>query len=108
MTSKTLRVGDADRLAAANQLATHTAAGRLTLAEHDQRVTAVWAAQTRTDLEAVFADLPTLHRPDARGRAPIRVAAAVGSVLAGARVLAVWLATLAHPAWAANMMNACM
>lgn len=82
MTSRPLRVGDADRLAAATELATHTAAGRLTLAEHDQRVTAVWAARTRTDLDAVFTDLPTLHRPDAGGRPPIRVAATVASVLA--------------------------
>lgn len=108
MTSAALRVGDADRLAAANQLATHTAAGRLSLAEHDQRVTAVWAARTRADLDAVFADLPTLRPPPAGRSLSIRIAATVASVLAAAPVLAVWLAALASPAWVANMMSGCM
>ena len=107
MTSRPLRVGDADRLAAAEQLAAHTAAGRLTLAEHDHRVTAVWAARTRADLHTLFADLPALI-VQPTGRRPPATAATVASALVVVAVLAIWLAALAHPAWAASLMAACM
>jgi hypothetical protein len=103
MTDQPLRVGDTDRLAAANQLATHTAAGRLTLAEHDQRV---WAARTRADLDALFTDLPAIRQRPRRAKLP--GATAVISVLAVVAVLAVWLAAMAHPAWASDLMAGCM
>jgi hypothetical protein len=108
MTSRPLRVGDAERLTAANQLAAHTAAGRLTLAEHDQRVAAAWAACTGPDLDALFADLPAPvveHRP--AGRLPTATAGVL-SMLAIVTVLAAWLAALAYPAWASGIMAGCM
>lgn len=107
MTSKSLRVGDADRLAAAERLTAHTTAGRLTLAEHDQRVSAVWAARTRAELDGLFTDLPALVAPPTGGRWSA-AAATVLSVLLVVAVLAVWLAVMVHPAWAASMMAACM
>jgi hypothetical protein len=106
MTDQPLRVGDADRLAAANQLATHTAAGRLTLAEHDQRVGAAWAARTRADLDALFTDLPAIGQRPSRGRLP--GATTVISILAVVALLTVWLAAMAHPAWASDLMAGCM
>jgi hypothetical protein len=51
------RVGDADREAAAEQLRTAVADGRLELAELDERLTAAYSARTRAELAAVTADL---------------------------------------------------
>jgi hypothetical protein len=107
MTPRSLRVGDADRLAAADQLAVHTAAGRLTLVEHDERVVAVWAARTRADLDALFTDLPCLVASPMGGRLPTSAPTAT-VVLIILAVLTAWLAALAHPAWAATMMAGCM
>jgi hypothetical protein len=63
-----LRASDADRYAAADQLAGHTAVGRLSLDEFDRRVRAVWAAQTHGELHRLFADLPRpVPTPQASG-----------------------------------------
>ena len=51
------RVGDADREAAAEQLRTAVADGRLELAELDDRLTAAYNARTRGELALVTADL---------------------------------------------------
>jgi hypothetical protein len=107
MTSRPLRVGDADRLAAADRLATHTAAGRLTLAEHDHRVAAVWAARTADDLDALFADLPGVGGHRASSRSPAAMTTVLAALLVVA-VLVAWLASVVNPAWAASMMAACM
>jgi hypothetical protein len=56
---------DADRDAAADALADGVAAGRLSLAEHNARLDAVFAAVTAGQLSAVTADLPA--RPARRG-----------------------------------------
>lgn len=53
-----LRVADADREAAAERLREAVAEGRLELAELDERLSAVYAAKTRADLEPLTADLP--------------------------------------------------
>lgn len=53
-----LRIGDAERDAAAAALGEHYAAGRLTKEEYDERVDQVWAARFDADLRPVFADLP--------------------------------------------------
>jgi hypothetical protein len=50
---------DADRDAAARQLNDGFAAGRLTAAEHSDRVHAVYAARTWPELARLTADLPT-------------------------------------------------
>lgn len=52
------RVGNAERDAAVTALNEHWQAGRLDPAEHERRTTAAYAAVTRADLDALFADLP--------------------------------------------------
>jgi hypothetical protein len=54
-----MRVSDAEREAAAAELREHFASGRLNSDELDQRLTAAFAAKTRADLNALFADLPS-------------------------------------------------
>ncbi len=54
-----MRVSDAERDAAAAELREHFASGRLDQEELDQRLTAVFAAKTRGDLNAQFTDLPS-------------------------------------------------
>jgi len=64
---KELRIGDAERTAAADELGEHYAQGRLTAEEHSERLDRIWAARTSSDLAPVFADLPgsTYHPPRA-------------------------------------------
>jgi len=57
------RASDADRETAAGLLAEHLAAGRLTLAEYDDRVTAAYAATTVDELTPLLQDLPAKPRP---------------------------------------------
>jgi hypothetical protein len=54
-----MRVGDAEREAAAAELREHFASGRLTQEELDERLDRVLGAKTRADLAAVFTDLPS-------------------------------------------------
>ena len=53
-----MRVGDAEREAAAAEVREHFASGRLTQDELNQRLDQTFAAKTRGDLNAVFTDLP--------------------------------------------------
>lgn len=53
-----IRVGTAEREAAAARLNEAFEEGRLTLVEHDERLTACFSAVTRADLRALLADLP--------------------------------------------------
>jgi len=53
-----VRIGDAEREKVATGLREHYAHGRLTLEEFQQRLDAVFAAKTDTDLARVTADLP--------------------------------------------------
>lgn len=53
-----VRIGDAEREKAATSLREHYASGRLTLDEFQQRLDAVFAAKTDTDLAKITADLP--------------------------------------------------
>ena len=53
-----LRIGDADRDAAAADLGEHYVAGRLTLDELNERLGEVFAARTHGQLWTVMADLP--------------------------------------------------
>jgi Domain of unknown function (DUF1707) len=55
-----LLASDADRDAAASALADAVAAGRLSLAEHNTRLDALFAARTQDEVSAVTADLPAL------------------------------------------------
>jgi GntR family transcriptional regulator len=58
-----LRVGDADREAAAAQLRDHFADGRLTHEELNERLDQAFAAKTEADLNTVMRDLPHVSRP---------------------------------------------
>jgi hypothetical protein len=56
--ARELRIGDADRTAAAEELAEHYAQGRLSTEEHSERLDRIWEAKTHADLAPVFTDLP--------------------------------------------------
>jgi hypothetical protein len=53
-----LRIGDAERAAAADRLAWHFSHGRLDQAELDDRLGQAMRASTASELTALFADLP--------------------------------------------------
>ncbi|MFQ6328810.1 DUF1707 domain-containing protein [Nocardia sp. CWNU-33] len=53
-----IRIGTAEREQAMQRLSDHFAAGRLSVAEFDERSAVVAAAMTRGDLDTVFVDLP--------------------------------------------------
>jgi hypothetical protein len=58
-----LRIGDAERDVAAQQLGEHFASGRLERWEYDERLDAALAARTRGELARVFRDLPATAAP---------------------------------------------
>jgi hypothetical protein len=64
-TGPDLRIGDADREAAAATLREHYAQGRLTLEEFNQRLDAVFAATTEGQLRHITRDLPHVPAPPA-------------------------------------------
>ena len=66
-----VRIGDAERDHAASALGEHYATGRLTKEEYEERSGQVWAAKFQSDLEPLFADLPS---PWTRVRTPVRTA----------------------------------
>ena len=72
-TGPDLRIGDADREAAAATLREHYAQGRLTLEEFNQRLDAAFAATTQSQLRHITRDLP--HVP----AAPTALPAAAGA-----------------------------
>jgi hypothetical protein len=63
-----MRVGDAEREAAAAEVREHFASGRLTQDELNQRLDQTFAAKTRGDLNGVFTDLPSANWRDATTR----------------------------------------
>ena len=62
-----MRVGDAEREAAAAELREHYASGRLTLDELNERIDKVFAAKTRGDLNVLMTDLPSRRPGEAAG-----------------------------------------
>lgn len=70
VTGPDLRVGDADREAAAAALREHYAQGRLTLEEFNQRIEAAFAATMRSQLSALTRDLPPVATPAPRAPVP--------------------------------------
>lgn len=52
------RVGDAERERVVGLLGEHVGAGRLELAEFEERIGSVYAARTRGELDVLLADLP--------------------------------------------------
>jgi Flp pilus assembly protein TadB len=53
-----LRIGDAEREAAAHELGEHFALGRIDAEEHTERLEQIWGARTAADLAPAFRDLP--------------------------------------------------
>jgi hypothetical protein len=73
-----MRVGDAEREAAAAEVREHFASGRLTQDELNQRLDQTLAAKTRGDLNAVFTDLPSANWRDAAAGETTSTAGAFG------------------------------
>lgn len=105
-----LRVADADREAAIEELREHMLAGRLTSSEFEERLDLAYKATTRGDLDALRADLPMspalVKRSLAQRRAHLRrrlVQEAGGSATASLVCVAIWLASGANgsfwPVW---------
>jgi hypothetical protein len=97
-----LRVGDAERGRVVDQLADHHAAGRLTLDEFEERMSAAWTARTGGELEVLVRDLPALPRPVSR--APVRPRLALDSptrtyLAVIALLWVIWLVTGAGYPW---------
>ncbi|NLU81881.1 DUF1707 domain-containing protein [Rhodococcus sp. HNM0569] len=67
-----VRIGTAERDRALNELSTHFAAGRLTVAEFDERSAQVTHARTRGDLDKLFTDLPSDAPARMSGERPAR------------------------------------
>lgn len=99
-----LRIGDAEREQAVQSLGEHLRAGRLTVAEYDERLEQAFAARTEAELTPLFVDLPggsprSVPPPPPRRRAvrtipvPLR-AVVVLALVAGAIV---WTAFMAFP-----------
>ena len=89
-----LRVGDAERERVADLLAEHHAAGRLTLPEVDERLTAVWSARTGDELARQLADLPAAPRtspPAVRRPSPVAVGRRVHLASYLSVIIALWL-----------------
>ncbi|MBF6133601.1 DUF1707 domain-containing protein [Nocardia otitidiscaviarum] len=97
-----IRIGTAEREDAMRRLSDHFAAGRLSVAEFDERSAIVAAAVTRGDLEQVFTDLPApvsleKPKPAARGfRLPAGVPERVMPVIT---ILALILFLVTHQWW---------
>jgi hypothetical protein len=53
-----IRIGDAERETAAEALGTNLRAGRLTVAEYDERMEQAFAARTAGEIDRLFGDLP--------------------------------------------------
>jgi hypothetical protein len=66
------RAADADRVALATALAEHMSAGRLSLAEYDERVARAFAARTFGELAELTADLPAIGDRPVAAPAPAR------------------------------------
>ncbi len=66
-----LRVSDAERERAAQELREHFAAGRLTEEELDQRVQAAYSARTVSELATLVEDLPRLPVTAAQRKAEL-------------------------------------
>jgi hypothetical protein len=78
-----MRVGDAEREAAAAELREHYASGRLTLDELNERLDKAFAARTRADLNVLMTDLPSARPGWSAAGARPGAPAGIGSSGAG-------------------------
>ena len=76
MTEPHLRAADADRAAVADVLGRHMAAGRLTVAEYEERLTRAYAARTYGELAELTTDLPDAAPAPASSGATVATAGA--------------------------------
>lgn len=91
-TTDEVRVGNAERDAAATRLGTHLTAGRLEWDEYDQRLQAAYAAKTRGDLAKLFTDLPEEEMQAARQRrSSVRQDRPPALAIAIAVAMGIWL-----------------
>ncbi|MER7013907.1 DUF1707 domain-containing protein [Saccharopolyspora sp. NPDC000359] len=93
---KDLRIGDPERELAMRLLGEHFAVGRLDVGEYDERCRQVAAARFRSELEALFDDLPdprperAVPAPQVAPRSPAtRIALAVGVAVLGVLLVVV-------------------
>lgn len=91
-----LRIADADREKAINELSRHTGDGRLTLEEFEARVDEVLNAKTRADLRGPFRGLPTFALQPERTRRRIDMEAIMRPLMMLAMVA---LAVVALGVW---------
>jgi hypothetical protein len=95
-----VRIGHAERERAATLLGEHFAAGRLDMAEFDERIQRVYAARTAGELEPLFADLPDT-RPAARPQTATTrrqfEVARIGLIIAVLLACVAWIALLRIP-----------
>ena len=97
-----LLIGDAERGRVVDQLADHHAAGRLTLEEFEERMSAAWTARTGGELEVLVRDLPAVAEPAPRVPAWPRLAldSPTRTYLAVIALLwVIWLVTGADYPW---------
>jgi hypothetical protein len=105
-----IRVSDEERERQAEELQEHMVAGRLTSEEYEQRLGAVYAARTRSDLDELRRDLPVSSAAAKRAlvqrKSKLRrrlLQEAGGSITASLVCVAIWLAAGAQgdfwPAW---------
>jgi hypothetical protein len=80
-----IRASDAERDAVIEMLRRHTADGRLTMAEFEERVAEAFAARTRGDLDPVLRELPPLPAPSAPDESGRQRAGARGSAWSARR-----------------------
>jgi len=101
-----MRVADADREQAVQDLHAHMLSGRITSQELEERVGAAYAAKTIGDLDALRADLPlspaAVEREIIRRRVRLRRSVARdawGATSASATCVAIWAASGAGSFW---------
>jgi hypothetical protein len=101
LSTSTVRAGDRERAATADQLGLALTQGYLDITEYEQRVAAAFAAHSSNELRQLLADLPVaqLRRNDPRHREARNAAAKLsvrlhlaGYALMVVVVLTVWLA----------------
>ena len=97
-----MRIGDAERRAAADRLGEHFADGRLDQAEFDERISRAMSAKTRADLTGLFTDLPETGAPAGpvgppRGR--VRSALVLAAMIAVIMIAAHALLAIAPLLW---------
>lgn len=96
-----IRIGTAEREEAMKRLSDNFAAGRLSVAEFDERSAVVAAAMTRGDLEPVFSDLPALasDTPDLVKRGPRFGTLVPERIMPVVPILAIILFVITHQWW---------